>query len=128
MLDDQGIEHAFDDAALVVVELAQCLELEFERLIGTAFGVSKDQFVQADAERERDLLERVQRWLRCGGLVALHLREVELEGIGEVLLCPATLLAQAHELGGEVHGEPGRDGGRGHDDNDGGCEDLPKVA
>ena len=43
MVVDERVEHAFGDLAFVGVELAQRLELELERLIGTAFGVPKDQ-------------------------------------------------------------------------------------
>jgi len=54
---DEAVEHAFGDLAFVGIELAQCLELELEGLIGSALGVPKDQFVEADAEREDDLLD-----------------------------------------------------------------------
>lgn len=53
---DEAVEHAFGDLAFFGIELAERPELELERVIGAAFGVPKDQLIQADAERERDLL------------------------------------------------------------------------
>lgn len=95
MLDDERVEHAFGEAPFFPVEQADCLELELECLVGSAFGGVEDQFVETDTERQRDPLN--------AALVALDLSEVQAERVGEGLLGPSALLAHGDESGRKGH-------------------------
>lgn len=128
MLNNQAIEDALGDGALLGIELADSLELELEGFVRAPVGVSKDQLIQAHAEGERDFAERIERGLRGAGLVALDLGEVQAEGIGQVLLGPAALFAPGAEAVAEVHRKPVWGDCRSHDANRWVCRGLRKVA
>lgn len=107
VLDDQRIEHALGDLALVRREVAQGLELEFERFVRAAFVLVEEQHICADAQRHGEPPQDIEGGLAGAALVALQLREVDADEFGELTLGERARFAQLCEAFGEVHVQQG---------------------
>jgi len=104
VLEQQRVEHVFDDPLLVSIELRDGLELQAQRGVGAALGDVEQKRICADTQRFRKVAQDVERRVGRAGFVAPHLSDVHANGVGERLLAQMTLLAQGGEAFGEFHG------------------------
>ncbi len=93
VLEDQGIEEGLGGLLLVLVELADGLELEPEVLVGAPLAVLEEEGVPGDLEGLGELAEDLEGGLGGAGLVAVDLDEGEVDQPGQGLLGEAAGLA-----------------------------------
>jgi len=86
VLDDDALDHRLDYVPISLRQLGHGLELQAQFVGGAALVLVEHQRIGADRERNRHVLEHIQRRLCAAGLVAAQLHHVDAGFVGQLLL------------------------------------------